>query len=323
MANPTFGEHAAAHYPDDPNQAPTPPVEQGSDLPPRPDATPTVPPRPQEPPQAAAATAEVPLESLFTNHDSAESAGPVRRPHRLLRVALALAVTAGVGGGIAYATQSKDKPSPRPAAGSTPKPGTPSHAATSQPTPSPSPTESIPYDGSEPTLGGKYYAAKTYDPTTAVAVPYTPGQKPTKAIVETLLRDVDVAITSDDVNQLLYAGIEPTSELAQNIQAGQMNSFESDVRQAGALSHVFNQTLDDRDIKFDPNDPNHAQALVRNGSDFDLNYAPNRITYNQLDLRLGHKDVTLPDGQSEDIWRIQYQIASNSTFDQWLEGYQQ
>jgi hypothetical protein len=279
------------------------------------------------PPRPAGTPGETPLGTLLDQpasevNDQADEG--IRRPRRLLRVVLALAAVAGIGGGVAYAAHGTDKPSPRPAAGSTPNPGTPSHtAATNQPTPSTSPSESIPYDGTEPTLGGKYYSAGKYDPTTPVAIPYVAGQKPTKAIVETLLRNVDVAITSDDINQLLYAGIEPGSELANNIHDQQMVSFESNLRQAGALTHVFNETLDDRDIKFDPNDPNHAEVLIRNGSDFDVQYAPDRVVYDHVDMRLGHKVEALPNGQTEDIWRIQYQLVSKSTFDQWLEGYQQ
>jgi hypothetical protein len=102
-----------------------------------------------------------------------------------------------------------------------------------------------------------------------------------------------------------------------------MASYESNLQQASALTHVFKETLDDRDIQFDASDPTHVKALVQNGSDFDLNYAPDRVTYREVDMRLGHKVETLPNGQTEDIWRVQYQLPSNATFDQWLAGYPQ
>jgi hypothetical protein len=140
-------------------------------------------------------------------------------------------------------------------------------------------------------------------------------------LIETLFRDIDVATNLNDLEQLRYAGIYPSSEYAQNLQAGQMASYQSNRQQASALTHEFTQTFDDRDIRFDASNPYHAEVLVRSASDFDLKYAPSRVSYQLVVLDLGHRVMQLPNGQSEDIWNIQHATPNPATFDQWLTGF--
>lgn len=323
MADPTRGERPPESFPSSGDQdisLSSPNADQG-----------TLPPRPETPPYQPSVDDRAPLQTppdgLDPNH--APQTGAHTRPHRrLLRVggaALALAIAAGVGV-LAEQSSSSDQPTPRTVAAGTPRPipTTAPSITPSQTTEAPTASPAVPYDGLVPTLAGKYYSAKVYNPTIAVPIPYIAGQLPNEAIVETLLRNVDVATNTGDVNQLLYVGLAPDSGFAASQLNGQMEHFKVEKQNASDLVHVFNTTLDDRDVKLDavPGDPMHVDVIVRNGTDYDVKYADPSMRYQIYDIELGHSVVQLPDGESADIWGIARQTVTPASFDQWVRGYQ-
>jgi hypothetical protein len=169
------------------------------------------------------------------------------------------------------------------------------------------------------------YSAGTLDPRTPTPVPYVPGQAITVTDVEKLIHNIDVATTTDDLSILADSGIPPTSEFATNIKTHEIAHMQEEQASAAALVHSFQKRLSDKDVLIHARpagqEGTYVQAMVAGGTDFDRVSAPSRISYQELDMTIGHKVMQLANGQSEDILTINTIGENPSTSSAWDLGF--
>ena len=235
-----------------------------------------------------------------------------------------IVLVAGIGAAVAVAESGSSTPHAAASAGASKKPAHPSQkphrSVTNRPVSSPTSTE-LPSGNTVPiVINGNTYSAGKLDPTKPVAVPYVAGQNPTKADVEILLHDIDVAITNEDLSLMIYDGTRPGSDVAKNTQPT-LDQFKAEKQRVGGSAITYQQNVYDKDIQFDPQDPNIAHAIVQAGSNLDILYG--QPAYYEYTLELGPQRLTLPTGVTEKLLTILHIDKVESTQSNWADGFQQ
>jgi len=249
------------------------------------------------------------------------------------RVVGGVAAVAVIAGGVGALELSGGKSSHKPAAISSKNPGETNAPTQSQPnTTKPSPTDITLPNSVKTTpartgetgimINGNEFSAGKLDPTVPIAVPFAEGQEITKGDVEKLFHNIDVAITTQNVDTLLYSGIYPDSEYTQNIQAegGEWWAFQTEKANNSALVHTYNHTFYDKDISIDQA-TGEVHVIAELGTEFDK--MSGQLNYSEYDVTVGAQEVTLPNGQTKNILAFKTLPAPTpTTGSAWNYGFQ-
>lgn len=180
-------------------------------------------------------------------------------------------------------------------------------------------TSSVPV--SRNTVDSQEFSAGKLDPKIPVAVPYVEGQKVTPADIEKLFHNIDVAVTTGDLENLRYSGINPNTDFASKLQTHEMAAFNTEKNSDSGDVNYFQTKFFDNDVWIDPADPLHGKVISASGTDFDFRLAPDRVYYNLIEFHLGHAVETL-DGQPQEILTfVGYVNVSDSTNSDWNDGF--
>ena len=165
-----------------------------------------------------------------------------------------------------------------------------------------------------PTNPGAQFGA-----TQPVAIPFVSGQPATFQDVQTLMHDVDLAITDLNAEDFWYAGVDPSSQFAQNVIHNQFTYFQQ-AQQTNRYAKFYEHVFSEKDVQFDSGNPNIVRILVAEGTSavFTMGGDPGYYVYT---LTLGPSQASFPGGSTAEVLGIQNVDVAPSTNDAWYNGW--
>lgn len=237
-------------------------------------------------------------------------------------VAVTAAAAIVAGGAYEAGASGNSAPAPRAAASNSapshptkPAPKTSAVSTPAAPTNSPSsiPSSVTPSTSEAPGPG------RELGSTTPTAIPYVEGQPATYQDVQTLMHNIDLAITNLDAEDFWYSGINPESTFAQNVTQNQFNYFQQ-AKQSDQYVKFYQHNFSEKDVQFDAANPNVVHILLAEGDNADFTMG-GTVDYREYTLTLGPNQASFPDGSTAQVLGVLNVDVEPSTNDAWYNGW--